>query len=110
MAQLTAIVKQLKKERDRLERQLHGMNAALVAFASVYSGAKPSRKRRKLSIAARKRIASAQRARWAKIKGQRNSVPIASKRTMSASTRRRIAAAQRARWAKFRTKRDKKSS
>jgi hypothetical protein len=110
MAQLTAIVKQLKKERDRLERQLHGMNAALVAFASVYSGAKPSRKRRKLSIAARKRIASAQRARWAKIKGQRKSVPIDSKRTLSASTRRRIAATQTARWAKFKAKREKRAA
>ena len=33
------IVKQLKKERDRVEQQLSGLNAALTAFAGVYRGA-----------------------------------------------------------------------
>ena len=67
MATITGIVKQLKKERDRVERQLSGLNAALSAFASVYTGAKPTRKRRKLSAKARAKIAAAQRARWAKV-------------------------------------------
>jgi hypothetical protein len=51
------------------------------------------------------KIAAAQRARWARVNGQKV-IPIAkgskpAKRTMSASARRKIAAAQRARWAKF---------
>jgi hypothetical protein len=32
-------VKQLKKERDRVEQQLSGLNAALTAFAGAYRGA-----------------------------------------------------------------------
>jgi hypothetical protein len=57
-----------------------------------------------VSAAARRRIAKAQRAGWARMRA-RNVVSIASKRgkhTISAAGRRRIAAAARARWAKFR--------
>jgi len=68
MATVSSIVKQLKQERDRVERQLSGLDAALRAFANVYSNGKPRRKRRKLSVAARKKIAAAQRRRWAKFR------------------------------------------
>jgi hypothetical protein len=54
MANLSGIVKQLEKERDSVERQLSGLNAALAAFAGVYSRTvKPGRKRRKMSVKAR---------------------------------------------------------
>jgi hypothetical protein len=44
------IVKQLKKERDSVEKHLSGLDAALAAFAGVYRGtATPTRKRRKMS-------------------------------------------------------------
>ena len=66
MANLSSIMKQLKKERDRVKRELSGLEAALTAFASAYSGTKPSRKRRKMSAKSRAKIAAAQRARWAK--------------------------------------------
>ena len=69
MANLSGIVNRLKKERDRVEQQLSGLNDALEAFAGVYRGtAKPGRKRRKMSVAARRKIAAAQRARWAKLR------------------------------------------
>ena len=68
MANLSGIMKQLKKERDHVEKQLSGLNAALLAFAGVYRGAKPLRKRRKMSAKARAKIAAAQRKRWAKVK------------------------------------------
>jgi hypothetical protein len=68
MATVTGIVKQLKKERDLVQKQLSGINAAIAAFAGVYTGTKPTRKKRTLSAAGRKRIAAAQRARWAKVK------------------------------------------
>lgn len=71
MGNLSGIVKQLKKERDRVERQLSGLNAALSAFVGVYGGAKPTGKRRKLSAKARARIAAAQRARWKAWKAKR---------------------------------------
>jgi hypothetical protein len=35
MANVSTIIEQLKKERDRVERQLSGLNAALTAFAGV---------------------------------------------------------------------------
>jgi len=60
-------MKQLKQERDRVEKQLSGLNAALTAFAGVYGG-KPTRKRRKMSAKSRVKIAAAQRRRWAKFK------------------------------------------
>lgn len=71
MAKLTGIVKQLKKERDRVEKQLSGLNAALAAFVGVYAGSTATRKRSTISAAGRKRIAAAQRARWAKIRAKK---------------------------------------
>jgi hypothetical protein len=65
-------IKQLKAERDRVAKQLSGLNAALMAFTGVYDGTgKPPRKRRKMSVAARKKIAAAQRRRWAKMRAKR---------------------------------------
>jgi hypothetical protein len=64
MGNVSKIVKQLRKERDKVERQLSGLNAALAAFVGTYYGAKPTRKRRKISAKARARIGAAQKARW----------------------------------------------
>jgi hypothetical protein len=105
MVNLSGVMKQLEKERDRVQQQLSGLNAALEAFAGVYRDQNGTNPRRKLSAKARARIAAAQRARWAKVNGQKKVVPIAKgKRTMSASGRAKIAAAQRKRWAKIRAK------
>jgi hypothetical protein len=73
MGNVSVIVKQLRKERDKVEKQLSGLNAALAAFVGTYygNGAKPTRKKRTMSAAARKRIAAAQRARWAKIRAKK---------------------------------------
>ena len=101
MANLSGILKQLKIERDRVQQQLHGLNSALAAFAGGYTTSTEPKPRR-MSAKGRARIAAAQRARWARLRGQKV-VPIKSgKRTMSVSARRKIAAAQRARWAKVR--------
>jgi hypothetical protein len=98
MANVSGILRQLSKERDRLHQQLSGLNAALEAFAGVYQGNSGVKPRRKISVKGRASIAAAQRARWAKVRGK----AATPKRTMSASSRRKIAAAQRARWAKIR--------
>ena len=71
MANLSSLVKQLKQERDRVAKQLSGMDAALTAFANVYSGGKPVRKRRKMSAKSRAKIAAAQRRRWAKFRAKK---------------------------------------
>jgi hypothetical protein len=105
MVNLSGIVKQLKKERDRAQQRLSELNAALEAFAGVYRDTARTKPRRKISAKGRARIAAAQRARWARFNGQQKVVSIAKpKRTMSASARAKIAAAQRKRWAKVRAK------
>jgi len=71
MAKMSGIVQQLKKERDRAEKQLSALNAALSAFVSSYKGAKPTRKRRKLSAKGRANIIAAERARWAKVRAKK---------------------------------------
>jgi hypothetical protein len=77
LANLSKIVRQLKRERDRVQQQLSGLNAALAAFAGVYAGNARTNPRRKVSAKGRARIAAAQRARGAKVKGPQKVVPIA---------------------------------
>lgn len=93
------------EQRDRLHKQLSGLNKALEAFTGVYQGNNGIKPQWKMSAKGRARIAAAQRARWAKAKGIAEGPK---KRTMSASAQRKIAAAQRARWAKV--KRGKKAA
>jgi hypothetical protein len=103
-ALMQSVVSELQKERKRLEDELHRVINALTALGKVYlRGNKVTGERRTMSAAGRKRIAAAQRARWAKIKGQKV-VSISSRKghTMSTAARKRIAAAQKARWAKWR--------
>ena len=70
---MQSVVFQLQKERERLEDELHRVTAALTAFGRTYlQGSQPNRatgrKKRTMSAAGRKRIAAAQRARWAKFR------------------------------------------
>lgn len=60
---MQSVFRQLKKERKRLEDELERVSAALAAFGKTYM-----KKTRKISAAGRKRIAAAQKARWAKIR------------------------------------------
>jgi hypothetical protein len=97
MSVLNEILLLLKKEEDRLQRELTGITAAIAAFGKTYVNGKGSRR---LSAAGRPRITAAHRARWAKVRKTRKTVPIKSKRTLSAAVRKKVAAAQKARWAK----------
>jgi hypothetical protein len=68
---MQSVADQLQKERTRLANELHAVTAALKAFGRVYStGSKPApiRKKRTMSVAGRKRIAAAQKRRWAKVR------------------------------------------
>jgi hypothetical protein len=77
MGNLSVVVRQLSQERTRLADQLHRVTAALTAFGKVYvDGGKPKaavviRKKRTISAAGRRKIAAAQRARWAKIRAKK---------------------------------------
>jgi hypothetical protein len=70
---IQTVVKQLQQERARLENELRGVTAALTTFGKVFlQGTKRApvavRKKRTISAAGRRRIAAAQRARWAKVR------------------------------------------
>jgi hypothetical protein len=99
MANLAGVLKELQQERSRLDEAIRVIGELV---SGNHTGAK--RTKRKLSAAARERIAAAQRARWAKTKGAKASPPA---RKMSQAARNRIAAAQRARWAKARAQQKK---
>jgi hypothetical protein len=60
MPNLARVVRLLKKEQDRLAKELRGIGAALAAFGKAYVKGTGSRK---LSASARARIAASQRAR-----------------------------------------------
>ena len=92
----------LRQEKTQLESRLREINTVLGGAAApkaaepIVESGKP--KRRRMSAAARARIAAAAKARWAKIKGAEPTKPKRHK--MSAAARAKMAAAARARWAK----------
>ena len=103
---LSGIVQQLRNQRNRIEAELERLDLALAALANLDGRVNQIRRTRNLSAAGRRRIAAAQRARWAKLrggktKGSKAPISIRSKRHISAAGLARIRAAQRARWAKL---------
>lgn len=64
MTDLGAVIAQLKKERDKLDR-------AIAALSGVGGKSGGRTGKRRMSAAARKRIAEAQRARWAKVRAKK---------------------------------------
>ena len=73
---MQSVVSELQKERTRLEDELHRVTAALTAFGNVFlQGSKrrpaATHKKSTISAAGRKRIAAAQRARWAKVRASK---------------------------------------
>jgi|SRR5580693_7162835 hypothetical protein len=66
---LESIVSQLRVERTSLVNQLRHVDAALSVLGKLNNGVSYTKpRRRKLSVAARKKIAAAQRARWARVR------------------------------------------
>jgi hypothetical protein len=101
---LSSIVSELRAERTNLVNELKHIDAALSVLGKVSGGShqgKATQPTRIISAASRRKMARAQRARWAKVRKKAQPGAAApAKRIMSASARRKIAAAQRARWAK----------
>ena len=62
---MSAFIKELRREKDQLQRHLAGIDAALTAFAGAYT---KSTRKRKLSAKSRAKIAAAQRRRWARFR------------------------------------------
>src|SRR5260370_42209729 len=99
MGNLSGVVRHLKKELERSQKEVQRFGAALAALGSSNSNGQ-----RTLSAAARRKISRAQKARWAKQKSRGQAGTMRPKRTISAAGRRRIVAAQRTRWPKVRAK------
>jgi len=103
---ITAAIEGFEAKKRRIDdqiaelREMHkGGNTGTAAITDA-----PSRKRRKLSAAARARMAEAQRKRWAASRGESvnaKAEPVKPKRRLSAATKARLAAnLKRARAAK----------
>ena len=71
MVSLSSVLTELQKQRNQLQSQLSGLDQAIQALSG--SGSLLGKRtrggfgKRRLSVAARARIAAAQRARWAKV-------------------------------------------
>jgi hypothetical protein len=72
MSNLARAVDSLVAEQKSLQSKLGRVEAAITALRQMgTSGGSGLRPKRVLSVAARRRIAAAQRARWAKYKAQK---------------------------------------
>ena len=115
---INEIVKQLDEGIRQLQ-EARGVLTGMVNSSGQSSGGRGRRGRTSMSQAARDRIAAAQRARWARQKGQNTAsaptsvsassaaAPKKSRRRLSRAARASIAAAQKARWARVRAQKKK---
>jgi hypothetical protein len=108
MANLTNALQQLRAERSRAQSEVEKLDQAISVIESL-NGSGTFQPKRIISAASRRRMALAQKARWARAgKESKPSAGVATtgsapvKHTISAAGRRKIAAAQKARWAKLR--------
>jgi hypothetical protein len=94
MARFNRILRILRNQRAAAQATVDRLDRAIEALAEL-GGKAPKRRggHRRLSAAVRKRVADAQRARWAKIRGERQ------KRNVSPAGRRHLSESARARWA-----------
>lgn len=112
MGNLNNALQELRAERKQAELQVEKLNQAISVIESLNGTGtirQANQPTRIISAASRRKMAQAQRARWAR--ARKESQPVVAiaktagsapvKRTMSASARRKIAAFQRARWAKL---------
>jgi conjugal transfer/entry exclusion protein len=87
----------IREQIDSLQTQLD----QILGEGEPIAEPSASGKKRTMSPSARRKIAAAQRLRWAKLKGSTDTKPAKrGRRKMSAAVKAKIAAAARARWAK----------
>ena len=91
----------LKEQIEALEKELSQLLGSTAETVAV----KIPKKKGGMSAAGRAKVAAAQKARWAKIKGAKPAVtavkPAKKKFTLSAAAKAKISAAAKARWAKI---------
>lgn len=94
----------LQHQRDQINAKMNELKKQLGGGMQQppFSGDGPAPKKWAMSAAGRRRIAAAQKRRWAEQK--KSQAAPERKRTISAAGRRRISAAAKKRWAEFRAK------
>jgi hypothetical protein len=118
MGNLSSALQQLRMERKQAQSHVEKLDQAISVIESLNGFrtlGQTNQPTRIISAASRRKMARAQRARWARAKKESQpvvaiaktaaSAPV--KRTMSAAARRKIAAFQRARWAKVKAQQKK---
>ena len=118
MGNLSSALQQLRAERKQAQARVESIDQAISVIESLNGAGtfgKANQPIRIISKASRRKMAQAQRARWAKARKEPQPVVAIAKTTgsapvkhvMSASARRKIAAFQRARWAKVKAQQKK---
>lgn len=120
MANLENALNQLREERKQAQSQLEKLNSAITVLEGLTGRnstgpGRAARRGRIITLAARRRMAEAQKARWAKVRARSRSAgkkgtSSPRKRKLSPAARRKIADAQRARWARVRAQQAKKAA
>jgi hypothetical protein len=99
---------QIDAKMAEIRRELGGKAAGVKRSGLPATGTPGTSAKRVVSPAGRRRMAAAQRKRWAAVKAAKPAEPAKQpapkKRKMSAAGRKRIADATRKRWAEFRAK------
>jgi hypothetical protein len=110
MSNFENVLKELRAKRSQTQIEIDKLDQIIIGIESLNCTAvshNAAPKSRVISAASRRKMALAQKARWANIRnGSKPAIKTTSsstpKRTMSAASRRKIAAAQKARWVKIR--------
>ena len=74
MSNYTRMLTDLQQERTRMQQEIRSLDQAIGALKRVWGRSQVSATaapKRRLSLAGRRRIAAAQRARWAKFRQQK---------------------------------------
>jgi len=113
------VLQQLRSEHKQAQTAVEKLRQAISAIEGLNGNSagisvNGTRPKKTMSAAGRRRIAQAQRARWAKFKKQSPNANVkaisSGPRGISAAGRKRIAAAARARWARVRAQQSRKAA
>jgi hypothetical protein len=117
MGNLGSALQQLRAERKQAQLQVEKLDQAISVIESLNGSRiaqQTNQPTRIISQASRRKMARAQKARWARARNGSQSIapakttpPARAKQTMSPAARRKIAAFQRARWAKIKAQQKK---
>jgi hypothetical protein len=117
MGNLTNALQELRAERKQAQTRVENLDQAISVIESLNGTGlfgKAAQPTRVISQASRRKMAQAQRARWARARKESQPVETAKttgsapvKHTMSVAARRKIAAFQHARWARVRAQQKK---